>query len=91
LQLNFDHHLFWLANRNDGLYRHNGRLVIPRVPGGAESAFVGNEIDAQLIIRRSEFWTIGAGVAHLFPGGFLKAHSAGNSFTYPYVFLQFVL
>lgn len=89
--LRLDHHFFWLASRRDGLYRNSGTLLVPSPPGGSSSAYVGHEIDLQLDHDVSQYFSVGAGVAHLFSGGFLKETTPGASQTYPYLFLEFEL
>lgn len=90
-RLRVDHHFFWLASRRDGLYRNSGTLLVPSPPGGSSSAYVGHEIDLQLDHDVSQYFSVGAGVAHLFTGGFLKETTPGASQTYPYLFLEFEL
>lgn len=91
LQVLLDHHFFWLASANDGLYRNNGRLIVAAPAGGAVSAEIGRELDLQLVYTPSPYFTIGAGVARFFSGEFLKETTPGGSYTYPYIFLRFQL
>jgi hypothetical protein len=83
-----DQYSFWLANTNDGLYRHSGLLVVPRIPGGARSAHIGEEIDVTLEYQPAPHLTIGAGFGFLAAGKFLKERTPGGSPAQTYVVLQ---
>ncbi len=89
LEIKLDHYAYWLANRNDALYRNNGSLWVPAVPGGAQETFVGNEIDLYGTLAVTPFLGFGGGVGHMFPGGFLDRYTAGGSPQIAYVFATF--
>ncbi len=91
LQIKLDHYAYWLANRNDALYRHNGNLWIAAIPGGAEETFVGNELDISGTVAVTPYLSFGAGFGHLFPGGFLDRYSQGGSPRIGYAFATFKL
>jgi hypothetical protein len=89
--LRLDHHFFWLASRNDALYRHSGPLYVAAPSGGAASAYVGHELDLQIDHNISKYLSLGAGAAYFIPGGFLKETTVGASQVFSYVFLEFQL
>src|SRR4029453_19637670 len=43
--ISLNYHSWWLASATDGLYSASGALLVPRVPGGAASTPLGQEID----------------------------------------------
>jgi hypothetical protein len=89
VQLVVDHLFFWLANRNDGLYRQNGVQIIAPIPGGAKSVFAGNELDVQFVYRFAANIQYGAGFAHLWYGGFIREAGRAGSPHMAYVFAEF--
>lgn len=82
-RLRFEHHQFWLADRRDALYTEAGAVFVrnPR----ASSSHVGWELNAQADWQISERLQLGAGLAHLFPGAYLKQSTPGAGFSYPYL------
>lgn len=80
---------FWLVTRNDGLYNASGTLTVPAPPGGARSAYVGNELDVLAAFAPNKTVTLGAGFGHLFPGRFLKEASPGSGTSFPYAFVTY--
>ena len=83
------HHAWWLANRHDSLYSASG-APIARVPGGASSTHVGQEIDLQLTRAVVPQIVVAAGYAHMFTGPFLKEATPGADYSYPYVMVTYV-
>jgi len=82
--LSVGYHTWWLANRNDGLYAASGALTA-RVPGGAASSHVGQEIDVQVTRPLTPQLAVSAGYAFLEPGKFLDQATPGASFSAPFV------
>lgn len=78
-----DVHNFWLSELQDGLYSPSLRLVVPPVVANRDS-HVGTELDLTVRFRLSHRLTVGVGYAALFPGRFLRMHSAGGTARYPY-------
>ena len=76
-----DFHSFWLATRRDALYTEAGAVVVRNPAVG--SAHVGNEIDLQVAWRASEHWQFAFGVAHMFPGQYLKESTGSSGVTAP--------
>lgn len=91
LQIKVDHYFFWLANRNDGLYRHNGSPWVEAPEGGAESTFVGNEFNVQVNFGLGPYLLFQGGYGRLFRGGFLKRHAGRGSPQLAYVAATFRL
>jgi len=85
-----NYHSYWLANRNDALYNVASAVVAPRIPGGAASRFVGQEIDVQVSKTLFPQLQLAGGYAHMFTGAFLKESTPGASFSYPYVMATYV-
>jgi len=81
--------LWWLADSRDGLYAAGGALVA-RVANGAASSHVGQELDLQMSRSLTAQLQLAGGLAHIFPGGFLKQATPGASYTYPYVMATYV-
>jgi hypothetical protein len=88
-QLVVDHLLIWLANPNDGLYRQNGVQIIPPIPGGAKSTYVGSEMDVQLVYRQAANIQYGAGYTHLWHGSFIRDAGRAGSPHMAYLFAEF--
>lgn len=87
--LSFSYHSWWLADRNDALYAASGALLA-RVPGGAASSHVGQELDLQVTRALTPQILMAAGYAHLFTGAFLKQATPGASYSQPYVMVTYV-
>jgi hypothetical protein len=83
------YHSWWLMERRDALYNAGG-TPIARVAAGADSAHVGQEIDAQVSRPLTPQLQIAAGIAHIFPGRFLKQATPGASYTYPFIMATYV-
>ncbi|MEQ1756921.1 MAG: alginate export family protein [Vicinamibacterales bacterium] len=77
--LSVNWHSYWLVEKADGLYSGSGALLA-RVPGGASSARVGQELDVQITHPLTPQLALAAGYAHLFPGAFLKQATPGHSY-----------
>jgi hypothetical protein len=78
------YHTWWLANRNDGLYAASGALAA-RVPGGAASSHVGQEVDIQVSRALTPQLALNGGYAFLLPGKFLEQATPGASYSAPYI------
>ena len=83
------YHTWWLASDTDGLYAANGGLLA-RVPGGAASTHVGQEIDVQVSRALTPQIQIAAGYAHMVTGAFLREATPGASYSHPYVMATYV-
>lgn len=89
LQITANHHSWWLNERRDGLYAASGALVT-RVPAGAASRHIGHEVDVQVSRSLTPHLQLASGLAHIFPGGFLKETTPGSTTTFPYVMVTYV-
>lgn len=83
-----NYHSFWLAETTDALYVASG-AVLARVPGGARSAWVGQEIDVQMTRPLTPQVALAVGYSHLFAGSFLAAATPGQSFGGSFVMLTY--
>jgi len=79
-----NYHTWWLDSRTDALYAANG-APIARVPGGAASSRVGQEIDLLVSRALTPQLALAGGWAYLMPGAFLKQASPGFSLSAPYL------
>jgi hypothetical protein len=77
-------HAWWLAERKDGLYTA-GSALLARVPAGATSRHVGEELDLQLTRAVTPQLQLAFGYAHIFTGAFLKSATPGASYSHAYV------
>jgi hypothetical protein len=75
--------------RRDALYSASG-AVIARIPDGAQSTHVGQELDVQASRPLTPYLQLAAGYAHILPGGFLKEATPGASYSFPYVMVTYV-
>jgi len=89
-RLTFDNYLYWLANPNDNLYRHNGRLHV-RVAPGNTATYVGDQIQGQITWQPVPEIRLGGGFGKLFSGPVVKLHSQGGSPLLGFAFAQFTL
>ncbi len=89
LTLLLEFHSFWLASKTDALYSPAGRVSVAPPPGGARDAKVGNEVDAVFTVPVTDNFSLGAGLAHMLPGPFVKANTPGHPFTYSYLFTSY--
>jgi len=83
------YHSYWLAERRDALYAASG-APLARVPGGAESTRVGQEIDLQVSRPLTAQLALAAGYSHLFTGPFLKQATPGKSYSGPFAMITYV-
>jgi hypothetical protein len=83
-QATTSYHSWWLASQTDGLYSASGALVA-RSAAGTAGTHVGQEP-----YLYSPQLQINGGLAHIFPGEFLKNATAGHAYTYPYVMVTYV-
>ena len=86
--LEADYHSFWLASRTDGLYDAGGNLVA-RVPTGAATSHVAQELDVQLSLTVAPGVTFGAGYGHWIPGGFWREATPGAARDFAYSFVTY--
>ena len=84
LSLAGGYHSFWLASATDALYSAGGG-VIARIPAGAPSRHVGQELDIQATFTPSPRLQLHGGYAHIFTGAFLKAATPGKAYSAPYI------
>ena len=84
-----NYHSYWLAERRDALYAASG-APLARVPGGATSTRVGQEIDVQVARPLTAQLALLAGYSHLVAGPFLKQATPGASYSGPFVMITYV-
>jgi hypothetical protein len=84
-----NYHSYWLAERRDALYAASG-APLARVPGGAASARVGQEIDVQVARPLTPQLALAAGYSHLVTGPFLKQATPGASYSGPFAMITYV-
>jgi Alginate export len=89
LPITVNYHTWWLAEAADGLYLASGALLA-RVPGGADSRHVGQELDVQVSRTLTPYLQLAAGYAYISPGGFLEQATPGASYSTPFVMLTYV-
>jgi hypothetical protein len=80
---------FRLANAKDGIYDVSGRLIA-RDKTGMSGTHVGRSLETYAWYELNRRVSFGAGVAHIFPGTFLRNATQGAAYTYPYVVLNFL-
>jgi hypothetical protein len=90
LSLGGGYHSFWLASATDALYSA-GNAVIARIPTGAPSRHVGQELDVQATFTPSPRIQLHGGYAHIFTGAFLKAATPGQPYSAPYLMVTTML
>lgn len=83
------YHSWWLASATDALYNASG-AVVARSTAGTAGRQVGQELDGILTYTYSPQLQVNGGLAHIFPGEFLKTTTGGHSYTYPYVMVTYV-
>jgi hypothetical protein len=77
-----------LANANDGAYNSSGGLIL-RDPTGKFGRDLGKEFDLYTWYEINRETRVGVGVGHLMPGAFLAGAGRSNSYTYPYLAIEF--
>jgi hypothetical protein len=82
------YHSWWLASARDALYSASG-AAIARSADGSAGRRVGQEADLQAIYTLSRQVQVGGGLAHIFPGTFLKKTTPGKPFTFPYLMFSY--
>ena len=75
--ISVNYHSYWLAEKRDALYAASG-AVVARVPGGAASRRVGQEIDVQVAHPLTPHLALTAGYSYLAAGPFLKQATPGS-------------
>ncbi|HET7217573.1 MAG TPA: alginate export family protein [Vicinamibacterales bacterium] len=83
------YHSYWLAEARDALYAASG-APIARVPSGAASTRVGQEIDVQVSRALMPQLALAAGYSHLVAGPFLEEATPGKSYSGPFVMVTYV-
>ena len=78
---------WWLASPADALYNSSGAAIVRSAKGNA-GTHVGQEADVFGTYQASG-WTFGAGMAHVFAGGFLHATTPGVNTNYLFVFQSY--
>jgi Alginate export len=78
---------YWLADAHDALY-NTSSAVVTHSANGSAGRWVGQEIDFVTMYQPFKTTQIGAGLAHIFPGTFLKLTTPGRGYTAPYVFFN---
>jgi Alginate export len=87
--ISVNYHSYWLAEKRDALYAASG-APLARVPGGAASRRVGQEIDVQIAHPLTPYLGLTAGYSHLVAGPFLKQATPGESYSGPFVMATYV-
>ncbi|HLK50782.1 MAG TPA: alginate export family protein, partial [Bryobacteraceae bacterium] len=77
----------WLAANRDALYNSSGGVIV-RDATGKSGSHVGEEADVYTWYEVNRQVHVGAGVGHIFPGGFLAKSGRGAAYTYPYVVVE---
>ena len=80
---------FRLANAQDGIYNVSGGLIA-RDQTGMSGTHVGKSVETYAWYELNRRISFGAGIAHIFPGTFLRTATQGAAYTYPYVVLNFM-
>jgi hypothetical protein len=78
---------WWLASPTDALYNSSGAAIV-RSAKGTAGTHIGQEADVFGTYQASG-WTFGAGMAHVFAGGFLRATTPGVNTRYLFVFQSY--
>jgi hypothetical protein len=78
----------WTASASDSLY-NSSSTSIARSPAGTAGTHVGQELDLTGSWSISPAFQAGAGLGHIFPGGFLRKTTPGNPYTFPYVMFTY--
>src|SRR5262245_1100224 len=89
LVLSGSYHSWWLADRHDALYNAGG-VALARVPAGAASRHVGQELDAQAVFNVSPQVQVAGGYSYVFSGAFLRQATPGAHYSAPYVMATYV-
>jgi hypothetical protein len=83
------YHSYWLAQSRDALYAASG-APLARVPAGAASTRVGQELDVQGSRPLTPQLAVSAGYSHLFAGPFLRQATPGKSYSGLFVMATYV-
>ena len=84
-----NYHSWWLNEKRDALYAAGG-AALARVPTGAASAHVGQELDIQATKALTPQLQVAVGYAHIFTGAFLKEATPGASYSHPYLMATYI-
>lgn len=87
--ISVNYHSYWLAEKRDALYAASG-AALARVPGGAASRRVGQEIDVQVARPLTPQLAVTAGYSYLAAGPFLEQATPGRSYSGPFVMATYV-
>lgn len=86
LRLVPNYHSWWRASLRDGLYNAGGVLIVPnRDP--AAGRYIGQEVDLQAFVTLNSRMVLWSGIAHIFPGTYLKRSGRPASYTFLYTML----
>lgn len=88
LPVTFNYHSWWLAESRDAVYAVNN-AVVARVPTGAASGHVGQELDVQVTRALTAQVQLAAGYARIFPGALLEETTPGAAYRHPYVMVTY--
>jgi hypothetical protein len=88
MTLAFEYDDWHLASATDALYSSSGAASF-RSPTGSAGTHVGQELDVIGVCTFLKAFSTGAGIAHIFPGEFLKTVTPGHAFTSPYGLLTY--
>jgi hypothetical protein len=84
-----NYHSYWLAEARDALYAASG-APLARVPSGAASRRVGQEIDVQVSRPLFPQLMLTGGYSHLIAGPFLEQATPGAAYSGPFVMVTYV-
>ena len=87
--ISVSYHSYWLAEERDALYAASG-APLARVPAGAASTRVGQEIDVHVTRPLTAQLALAAGYSHLVAGPFLKEATPGKSYSGPFIMATYV-
>jgi hypothetical protein len=79
---------YWLADAHDALYNTQSTAIVRKADGSA-GPWVGTEFDTTFLWTPAKPVQLGGGLAHIFPGTFLKRAAPGHSYTGPYLLANY--
>ncbi|HXE62972.1 MAG TPA: alginate export family protein [Bryobacteraceae bacterium] len=88
MTLAFEYDDWHLASATDALYGSSGAASF-RSPTGSAGTHVGQELDVTGTWIFAKAFNTAVGLAHIFPGEFLKTVTPGHSYTSPYVMFTY--
>ena len=87
--ISVSYHSYWLVEERDALYAASG-APLARLPAGAASTRVGQEIDVHVTRPLTAQLALAAGYSHLVAGPFLKEATPGKSYSGPFIMATYV-